>query len=77
MPTYLLIGASRGLGGSTAQHLADKGAEILGVSRSPAIAGTWIEADVGTDQGALLNCGMNHEGVILALGGTGTSQNLR
>ena len=51
MPTYLLIGASRGIGGSTAQYLASKGAEILGVSRSPALAGTWIEADVGTDQG--------------------------
>ncbi|WP_299410420.1 SDR family oxidoreductase [Acaryochloris sp. IP29b_bin.148] len=51
MPTYLLIGASRGIGGSTAQYLVSKGAEILGVSRSPAIAGTWIEADIGTDQG--------------------------
>lgn len=51
VPTYLLIGASRGIGGSTAQYLASKGAEILGVSRSPAIAGTWIEADIGTNQG--------------------------
>ncbi|MEO1094663.1 MAG: SDR family oxidoreductase [Cyanobacteria bacterium J06638_28] len=51
MPTYLLIGASRGIGGSTAQYLASKGAEILGVSRSPALAGNWIEADVGTDRG--------------------------
>lgn len=51
MPTYLLIGASRGIGGAAAQHLASSGAEILGVSRSPALAGTWIEADVGTDQG--------------------------
>lgn len=51
MPTYLLIGASRGIGGSTAQYLASSGAEILGVSRSPALAGTWVEADVGTDQG--------------------------
>ena len=51
MPTYLLIGASRGIGGSTAQHLVSRGAEILGVSRSPALAGTWIEADIGTDRG--------------------------
>lgn len=51
MPTYLLIGASRGIGGAAAQYLASSGAEILGVSRSPAIAGDWIEADVGTDQG--------------------------
>lgn len=51
MPTYLLIGASRGIGGATAQHLTSGGAEVLGVSRSPALAGTWIEADVATDQG--------------------------
>ncbi len=51
MPTYLLVGASRGIGGSTAQYLVSKGAEILGVSRSPVIAGTWIEADIATDQG--------------------------
>ncbi|MEM1368271.1 MAG: SDR family oxidoreductase [Cyanobacteria bacterium P01_H01_bin.15] len=51
MPTYLLVGASRGIGGSTAQYLASKGAEVLGVSRTPATAGTWIEADIATDQG--------------------------
>ena len=51
MPTYLLIGASRGIGGATAQYLASKGADVLGVSRSPALAGTWIEADIATDQG--------------------------
>ncbi len=51
MPTYLLIGASRGIGGSAAQHLASGGAEILSVSRSLALAGTWLEADIGTDRG--------------------------
>ena len=51
MPTYLLIGASRGIGGATAQYLASKGADVLGVSRSPALAGTWIEADIATDPG--------------------------
>ena len=51
MSTYLLIGASRGIGGATAQHLVSKGSEVLGVSRSPATAGTWIEADIGTDRG--------------------------
>ncbi len=33
MPTYLLIGASRGIGGAAAQHFGSRGAEILGVSR--------------------------------------------
>ncbi|MEM9011711.1 MAG: SDR family oxidoreductase [Pseudomonadota bacterium] len=51
MPRYLLIGASRGIGGAAAQHLAAQGAEILAVSRSPAAAGRWIEADIGTDDG--------------------------
>ncbi len=51
MPTYLIIGASRGIGGATAEHLADQGAEILGVSRSPAAVGHWIEADIGTVDG--------------------------
>ncbi|MGB3401210.1 MAG: hypothetical protein WBA77_00805 [Microcoleaceae cyanobacterium] len=48
MPTYLLIGASRGIGGSTAQYLVSKGAEILGVSRLPAIAGIAVQALVKT-----------------------------
>lgn len=73
MPTYLLIGASRGIGGSTAQYLAAKGAEILGVSRSPAIAGTWIEADIATDQGIenVVNAvGDRTLDALLFLGGT-------
>lgn len=51
MPTYLIIGASRGIGGGTAAHLAETGAEILSVSRSPSKVGTWIEADVGSLKG--------------------------
>ena len=51
MPTYLIIGASRGIGGATAHHLAEQGAEILGVSRSEASVGQWIQADVGTFDG--------------------------
>lgn len=51
MPTYLIIGASRGIGGGTAAHLAETGAEVLSVSRSPSSVGTWIEADVGSVKG--------------------------
>ena len=51
MPTYLIIGASRGIGGATAHHLAEQGAEILGVSRSEASVGQWIQADIGTFDG--------------------------
>ena len=51
MPTYLIIGASRGIGGAAAAHLAETGAEVLSVSRSPSSVGTWIEADVGLVKG--------------------------
>ena len=51
MSTYLLVGASRGIGGAAAQYFVSKGVEVFGVSRSPAIAGIWIEADIGGDQG--------------------------
>ncbi|MEM7506966.1 MAG: SDR family oxidoreductase [Pseudomonadota bacterium] len=51
MPSYIVIGASRGIGQATAEHLAASGADILSVSRSPSSAGTWIEADIGSPQG--------------------------
>ncbi|MGB0695462.1 MAG: SDR family NAD(P)-dependent oxidoreductase [Rhodospirillaceae bacterium] len=51
MPTYLIVGASRGIGGATAAHLAQQGADILAVSRSPAPVGRWIQADIGTVSG--------------------------
>ncbi len=51
MPTYLVVGASRGIGGSTAAHLAKEGADVLSVSRSPSPIGTWIQADIGTVKG--------------------------
>ena len=51
MATYLIIGASRGIGGATAAHLAAKGDDILSVSRSRPQAGMWIEADVGSAAG--------------------------
>jgi 3-oxoacyl-[acyl-carrier protein] reductase len=47
----LLVGASRGIGGTAALHLAAKGADLLAVSRGPAMAGTWVQADVGTSAG--------------------------
>lgn len=51
MTTVLVAGASRGLGGATAAHLAAQGRRVLGVSRGPAAAGEWIEADLATPEG--------------------------
>ncbi len=51
MPTYLIVGASRGIGRACAEHLADQGAEILSVSRTPSPVGQWIKADIGTVDG--------------------------
>jgi NAD(P)-dependent dehydrogenase (short-subunit alcohol dehydrogenase family) len=49
--TYVLAGASRGIGGAAAEHLADQGHRVLAVSRSEAVAGEWVRADLATDEG--------------------------
>lgn len=51
MAIYLIVGGSRGIGGATAQHLVKEEHTVLAVSRTPAAAGTWIEADVATEEG--------------------------
>ena len=56
MAAYLIVGASRGIGGETAQYLASRGAELYSVCRTPAVAGKWIEADIGTDTGVGYVC---------------------
>ncbi|MEO0680915.1 MAG: SDR family NAD(P)-dependent oxidoreductase [Pseudomonadota bacterium] len=51
MKTALVAGASRGLGAAVAAHLAAAGWRVLGASRTPSVAGTWIEADLATQAG--------------------------
>lgn len=51
MARYVLVGGSRGIGGAAAEHLVERGNEVLAVSRTPARAGEWIKADVSTDEG--------------------------
>ena len=48
---YVVIGGSRVIGGAATQHLVEAGHDILAVSRTPAQAGKWVKADVGTDAG--------------------------
>jgi len=49
--TYLVAGASRGIGAAVAQWLVDDGACVYAISRSPAVAGRWIQANLATDEG--------------------------
>lgn len=46
-----VVGASRGIGAAVAHHFAQKGDHVVSVSRSPAVAGEWIQADISTSEG--------------------------
>lgn len=46
-----MIGASRGIGAAVAHHFAQKGDRVVSVSRSRAVAGEWIQADISTSEG--------------------------
>jgi NAD(P)-dependent dehydrogenase (short-subunit alcohol dehydrogenase family) len=48
-----VIGASRGIGAAVAHHFAQKGDRVVSVSRSRAVAGEWIQADISTPEGIL------------------------
>lgn len=49
--TILTIGASRGIGAAVARHMLKQGHDVLSVSRSPAAAGRWIQADISVAEG--------------------------
>jgi len=71
--TFLLVGASRGIGAAAAAHLVGQGATVLGVSRTPAAAGEWIEADVAESAGLeriAASVGERSLDALLYLGGT-------
>lgn len=53
MKTIVVAGASRGIGAAVATHYANKAKRLLGVSRSPAVAGEWIQADLSTLEGVV------------------------
>lgn len=46
-----VIGASRGIGAAVAQHFSQKGDRVVSISRSQAVAGEWIQADISTSEG--------------------------
>jgi NAD(P)-dependent dehydrogenase (short-subunit alcohol dehydrogenase family) len=47
----VLVGASRGIGAAAAAHLALRLDRLIAVSRTPAVAGAGLAADVATDEG--------------------------
>jgi len=49
--TYLVAGASRGIGLAVAEYLSTKGHRVFAVSRSPSPVGVWIKADLSSRSG--------------------------
>lgn len=62
LKTIVVIGASRGIGAAVAQHFASQGHRVWSVSRSHAVAGQWIRADISGPEGI--------EAIATALSGT-------
>lgn len=73
----VVVGASRGVGAAVAEHLLPRTTELIGVSRSPANLGRWIEADISTKPGieAVRNAiGDFSLDALLYMGGTWESE---
>jgi 3-oxoacyl-[acyl-carrier protein] reductase len=66
-----VVGASRGIGAAVAQHFAQKGDCIVSISRSQAVAGDWIQADISTSEGIKLIADKIGESALDALLFTG------
>jgi NAD(P)-dependent dehydrogenase (short-subunit alcohol dehydrogenase family) len=49
--TLVIVGGSRGIGAAACRHFAARGDLVIAVSRTPAVAGTWVQADIATDAG--------------------------
>lgn len=48
---YLVVGASKGIGGAVSQKLDADGHDVIGVSRTTAQCQNWLQADVTTREG--------------------------
>lgn len=46
LKTIVVVGASRGIGGAIAQYFNQRGHRVWSVSRSSAVAGRWVQADM-------------------------------
>lgn len=68
----IVVGASRGIGASVARHFVEKGDSVLSVSRTQAVAGKWIQADISTPEGIEIigeNVGQSRLDALLFMGG--------
>jgi NAD(P)-dependent dehydrogenase (short-subunit alcohol dehydrogenase family) len=63
----VVVGASRGIGAAVARHFVQKGDCVISISRSQAIAGEWIQADISTSEGIKLVADTIDESVLDAL----------
>jgi 3-oxoacyl-[acyl-carrier protein] reductase len=63
----VVVGASRGIGAAVARHFVQKGDYVISISRSQAIAGEWIQADISTSEGIKLVADTIDESVLDAL----------
>ena len=73
----VVVGASRGIGAAVAEHMLSRSAELITVSRSPAVCGNWIEADISSEPGiaAVSNAVRNFPlDALLYMGGTWESK---
>lgn len=78
--TVVLAGASSGIGGEVARALAPRCDRLLGVARRPALAGTWVEADLRTMSGVARVAEALGDGpldALLYLGGTWEAEAFR
>lgn len=49
--TFVVVGASRGIGAAVAQYFFTKGDRIYSVCRTSPVVGEWIQADISTSEG--------------------------
>lgn len=73
----VVVGASRGVGAAVARHLLPRTTELISVSRSPAVCGNWVEADISAKSGiaAVSNAVGNFPlDALLYMGGTWESK---
>jgi 3-oxoacyl-[acyl-carrier protein] reductase len=71
--TVLVAGASRGIGLAVAEHFAPKSHRLVAVSRTPALVGEWVRADLSNLAGVetvVAAIGSDALDALLYMGGT-------